>query len=115
MRSNIRQLRKQRNISQKVLGEEIGLSQQVISRMERDRSKIQVDVLINLAKYVLVSTDCVLGYCEEEEEENPVETALKMQSAASEDIVAIIENLERMDRAQRKALWHVLATLKRYL
>ena len=51
MKSNIRQLRKQRNISQKMLGEEIGLSQQVISRMERDRSKIQVDVLINLADY----------------------------------------------------------------
>ena len=90
MRSNIRQLRKQRNISQKVLGEEIGLSQQVISRMERDRSKIQVDVLINLAKYFHVSTDCVLGYCVDGEEENPVETALKMQSSASEDIVAII-------------------------
>lgn len=104
MRSNIRQLRKQRNISQKVLGEEIGLSQQVISRMERDRSKIQVDVLINLAKYFHVSTDCVLGYCVDGEEENPVETALKMQSATSEDIVAIIENLERMDRMQRKAL-----------
>ena len=62
MRSNIKQLRKQRNISQKMLGEEIGLSQQVVSRMERDRSKIQVDVLINLADYFHVSTDCVLGY-----------------------------------------------------
>ena len=56
MRSNIRQLRKQRNISQKVLGEQIGLSQQVVSRMERDRSKIQIDVLINLAKYFHVET-----------------------------------------------------------
>ena len=62
MKSNIRQLRKQRNISQKMLGEEIGLSQQVISRMERDRSKIQVDVLITLADYFRVSTDYVLGY-----------------------------------------------------
>ncbi len=38
MRSNIKQLRKQQNISQKILGEQIGLSQQAISRMERDRS-----------------------------------------------------------------------------
>ena len=114
MKSNIRQLRKQRSISQKMLGEEIGLSQQVISRMERDRSKIQVDVLINLAKYFHVSTDCVLGYCAEEDD-NSAELALKMQSATSEEVVAIIENLERMDQVQRKALWQTLAALKRYL
>ena len=54
MRSNIKQLRKQQNISQKILGEQIGLSQQAISRMERDRSKIQVDVLITLADYFRV-------------------------------------------------------------
>ena len=115
MKSNIRQLRKQRNISQKMLGEEIGLSQQVISRMERDRSNIQVDVLINLADYFHVSTDCILGYCADGEEENPMETALKMQAAASEVIVAVMDNLERMDYAKRQRLWQVLAELKQYL
>lgn len=115
MRSNIRQLRKQRNISQKMLGEEIGLSQQVVSRMERDRSKIQVDVLINLADYFHVSTDCVLGYCSEGEDANPLEEALKMQAAASEPAVEVIDNLERMDYAKRQMLWQTLAELKRYL
>lgn len=114
MKSNIRQLRKQRSISQKMLGEEIGLSQQVISRMERDRSKIQVDVLINLADYFQVSTDCVLGYCPDGEKENPVDIALRMQSATSEDIVAVIDSLERMDHTRRKRIWQILAMLKRY-
>ena len=115
MRSNIRQLRKQRNISQKMLGEEIGLSQQVVSRMERDRSKIQVDVLINLARYFHVSTDCVLGYCADGEAEDSVEMMLKMQNITSEDIIAEIENLERMDRTRKQAVWQLLAVLKRYL
>lgn len=115
MRSNIRQLRKQRNISQKMLGEEIGLSQQVVSRMERDRSKIQVDVLINLADYFQVSTDCVLGYQAGRDRENPLETALKQQSAAGDEMVAEIESLERMDRGKRMMLWQQLIMLKRYL
>lgn len=115
MKSNIRQLRKQRSISQKMLGEEIGLSQQVISRMERDRSKIQVDVLINLADYFQVSTDCILGYCFDGERENPAETALKMQGATSEEMVTIIDNLERMDHIKRKNIWKILAMLKPYL
>ena len=115
MRSNIKQLRKQRNISQKMLGEKIGLSQQVVSRMERDRSKIQVDVLINLADYFHVSTDCVLGYSTDKETENPLELALKMQGAASEEEKTVMEQLEGMDYAKRQMLWQALAELKRYL
>lgn len=115
MRSNIKQLRKQRNISQKVLGEEIGLSQQVISRMERDRSKIQVDVLMNLADYFHVSTDCALGYHANGEAGNPIEESLKMQSAADLELAVMVDNLEQMDQARRQRLWQALAILKRCL
>lgn len=115
MRSNIRQLRKQKNISQKMLGEEIGLSQQVVSRMERDRSKIQVDVLINLAEYFQVTTDCVLGYQSKAKKDNGLEEALKMQSATSEEVLAVVDNLEKLDRNRRMLLWKQLAMLKRYL
>ena len=115
MKSNIRQLRKQRNISQKMLGEEIGLSQQVISRMERDRSKIQVDVLMNLADYFHVSTDCVLGYHANGEAGNPIEESLKMQSAADLELAVMVDNLEQMDQARRQRLWQALAILKRCL
>lgn len=115
MKSNIRKLRKQRNISQKILGEDIGLSQQAVSRMERDRSKIQVDVLIHLADYFNVSTDCVLGYCSNKAVENQAEMALKLQGATSEDTIMNIDNLEQMDRAKRQKIWNILAELKRYL
>lgn len=111
MRSNIRQLRKQRNISQKVLGEQIGLSQQVVSRMERDRSKIQIDVLINLAKYFHVSTDCVLGYCnggEKEEPANEEEPMLEEEEMNIEEM----DDVEPSDRMKRQAVWQLLAELK---
>lgn len=50
------------NITQMELADAIGVSQQIISRMERDRSKIQVKNLIDMADYFGVSTDEVLGY-----------------------------------------------------
>lgn len=115
MRSNIRQLRKQRNISQKMLGDAIGLSQQVISRMECDRSKIQVDVLMNLADYFQVSTDCVLGYVGRWETSSPVELAIRMQGAADVETEAVIDNLEYMSREKRQRLWRILALLKQCL
>lgn len=98
-----------------MLGEEIGLSQQVVSRMERDRSKIQVDVLINLADYFHVSTDCVLGYYSDRDGGNPDDTALKMQGATCEDLTGMAEGLEHMDPAKRQAIWNLLMALKRYL
>lgn len=115
MRSNIRQLRKQRNISQKVLGEQIGLSQQVVSRMERDRSKIQIDVLINLAKYFHVSTDCVLGYCNGGEKEEPAKEVGPVQEEDEEMNIEEMDDVEPSDRMKRQAVWQLLAELIRYL
>ena len=113
MRSNIKQLRKQRNISQKILGEQIGLSQQAISRMERDRSKIQVDVLITLADYFRVSTDYVLGYSAGDTLENQEEITEAPQETVN--VASIMDNWERMDQTKRQELWQILAELKRYL
>lgn len=115
MESNIRQLRNQHHITQRALGDAMGLSQQIISRMERDRSKIQVDVLIKLADYFHVSTDCVLGYEYDGQKEHPVVEAVRAQSATAEDMIAVIDNLEQMNTKDRMAVWQLLAMLKRYL
>ncbi|MCD8222879.1 MAG: helix-turn-helix domain-containing protein [Clostridiales bacterium] len=64
MKSNIRKLRKDRKLSQAELGEIIGVSQQIISRMERDRNRIEIDNLLSLADYFGVSTDYILAHRE---------------------------------------------------
>ncbi|MCI6888425.1 MAG: helix-turn-helix transcriptional regulator [Lachnospiraceae bacterium] len=115
MESNIRQLRNRNHITQRALGDAMGLSQQIISRMERDRSKIQVDVLIKMADYFHVSTDCILGYEFHDRGEQPISEAIRMQSATAEDMIAVIDNLEQMNTKDRMALWQLLAMLKRYL
>ncbi len=72
MKSNIRKLRNERNLSQTELAKVIGKTQQTVSHMEKDRDRIPIESLIIIADYFGVTTDCVLGIEPEEskKEEN---------------------------------------------
>lgn len=59
------QLRKRRGLSQKELGEKIGLSHKSISTIESAISSTSIEKLILLAKYFDVSTDYLLGLKDE--------------------------------------------------
>ncbi len=61
MKSNIRKLRNERQISQTTLADVIGKTQQTISHMENDRNRIPIESLITLSEYFGVSTDYILG------------------------------------------------------
>lgn len=61
MKSRIRLLRERKRMSQLMLGREIGVSQQIISRIENDISTLSIDLLVNLANYFNVTTDYILG------------------------------------------------------
>ena len=57
----IYQLRKANGLSQKELGEAIGLSHKAISTLESGTRGTTVDKLVELAYYFHVSTDYLLG------------------------------------------------------
>lgn len=59
------QLRKQRGLSQKELGEAVGLSHKSISTIESELSSTSIEKLILLAKFFEVSTDYLLGLKDE--------------------------------------------------
>ena len=59
------QLRKQRGLSQKELGEAVGLSHKSISTIESELSSTSIEKLILLAKFFDVSTDYLLGLKDE--------------------------------------------------
>ena len=59
------QLRKQRGLSQKELGEAVGLSHKSISTIESELSATSIEKLILLAKFFEVSTDYLLGLKDE--------------------------------------------------
>ena len=66
----LRQLRKQRGLTQKDLEAQSGVPQNTISRIEIGGvQEISTKTLIGLARALQVSTDCLLGLDEPEREE----------------------------------------------
>lgn len=61
----VQQLRVERGLKQKELGEEIGLSQKAISTIESGTRSTTIEKLIILAKFFDVSTDYLLGLKDE--------------------------------------------------
>ncbi len=88
MKSNIRKLRNEKQISQATLADIIGKTQQTVSHMERDRDRISIESLITMADYFDVSTDCILG----KEDKAPEKDA----GTVPADIETIKEESERL-------------------
>ena len=61
MESRIKTLREKRGLIQEILAAEVGITQQMLSKYERDISVIKVDILKKLAEYFNVTTDYLLG------------------------------------------------------
>ena len=57
----LKELRKQKKLSQKALGELIGLSERGIQNYELGTNSPTSDIIIKLANYFNVSTDYLLG------------------------------------------------------
>ncbi len=114
MKSNIRKLRRDRDLSQAELGKIIGVSQQIISRMERDRNRIEIDNLLSLADYFNVSTDYILAY-----DENPSagmdDRNARKRDLLDEDMEQEIRALEERVSVDQEGLFDLLVGLKRYL
>ena len=61
MENRIRELRKTRGMNQEALANYIGVSQQTISKIERNTNSLSMDILICLAEFFHVTTDYLLG------------------------------------------------------
>lgn len=59
--NRIRQLRIERKLKQGQLGDNLGISQQTVSRIEKDKTTMSIDTLERLSKYFNVTADYILG------------------------------------------------------
>lgn len=57
----IREMRKERGLSQAKIAQKIGMEQTQYSRYERGENEIKVNVLIDICKALDVSSDYLLG------------------------------------------------------
>lgn len=109
MESRIKQLRENRGLIQEILAAELGITQQMLSKYERDVLCIKVDVLKRIAEYFNVTTDYLLGISEVKRD---LQGQMKMNKTLDTyyDLIEIYKDLDEYDQ---KMVWSIMQTVKK--
>lgn len=109
MKSRIRQLREKRGLMQQRLASELGITQQMLSKYERDVTLIKVDVLKKIARYFNVTTDYLLGVSDVKRD---LQRQMKMNETLDEyyDLVEVYKELDPYDQ---EMIWSIIQDVKR--
>lgn len=109
MESRIKSLREKRGLIQELLATELGITQQMLSKYERDSSIIKVDVLKKLAGYFNVTTDYLLGLSD-------VKRDLTGQIRINETIdeyYDLIEVYKKLDKYDQEMIWTMIQVTRK--
>ena len=99
MESRIKQLRENRGLIQEILAAELGITQQMLSKYERDILCIKVDVLMKIAEYFNVTTDYLLGISEVKRD---------LQGQTLDTYYDLIEIYKDLDEYDQKMVWSIM-------
>lgn len=109
MESRIKQLRQKRGVIQEILAAELGITQQMLSKYERDITLIKVDILKKIAAYFNVATDYLLGVSD-------VKRDIKGQMKVNETLDAyydLVEVYKDLDPYDQEMMWSIIQTVKK--
>lgn len=109
MKSRIKQLRQKRGVIQEILAAELGITQQMLSKYERDITLIKVDILKKIAAYFNVTTDYLLGVSD-------VKRDIKGQMKVNETLDAyydLVEVYKDLDSYDQEMIWSIIQTVKK--
>lgn len=109
MESRIKQLRKKRGITQQRLASELGITQQMLSKYEKDISLIKIDVLKRIAVYFNVTTDYLLGISDVKRD---LQKQLKMNETLDE-YYDLIEVYKELDQYNQGMIWSIIQDVKK--
>lgn len=109
MESRIKQLRENRGLIQEILASELGITQQMLSKYERDVLCIKVDVLKRIAEYFNVTTDYLLGVSEVKRD---LQGQMKVNKTLDTyyDLIEIYKGLDEYDQ---EMVWLIMQTVKK--
>ena len=109
MESRIKQLREKRGLIQEILAAELGITQQMLSKYERDVTLIKVDILKKIATYFNVTTDYLLGVSDVKRD---LQRQMKMNETLDEyyDLIEIYKDL---DSYGKEMIWSIMQTVKK--
>lgn len=109
MESRIKILREKRGIIQEILAAELGITQQMLSKYEKDVTIIKVDILKKMAEYFNVTTDYLLGVSD-------VKRDLTGQIRINETLdeyYDMIEVYKRLDKYDQELVWSLLQIVRK--
>lgn len=109
MESRIKQLRQKRGVIQEILAAELGITQQMLSKYERDVTLIKVDILKKIAAYFNVTTDYLPGVSD-------VKRDIKGQMKVNETLDAyydLVEVYKDLDSYDQEMIWSIIQTVKK--
>jgi transcriptional regulator with XRE-family HTH domain len=95
--SRLAALRKSHGLTQGQLAEQIGVSRDLVSNLEKGRTRLTDEVIVLIAKALKVSSDELLGL-----------TELPTEEPSSLKIMRRIKNIEKLPPAQQKAILQTL-------
>lgn len=109
MESRIKQLREKRGLIQEILAAELGITQQMLSKYEKDVTLIKVDNLKKIAAYFNVTTDYLLGVSDVKRD---LQRQMKMNETLDEfyDLVEVYKELDSYDK---EMIWSIIQTIKK--
>lgn len=108
MESRIKTLREKRGLIQEILAAEVGITQQMLSKYERDISVIKVDIK-KLAEYFNVTTDYLLGMSDTKRD---LSCEVKMNDSLDK-YYDLIEVYKRLDEYDQEMIWSIIQTVGR--
>ena len=102
MESRIKQLRENRGLIQEILATELGITQQMLSKYERD-------ILKKIAEYFNVTTDYLL---EISDVKRDLQGQMKMNKALDKyfDLIEIYKGFDPYDQ---EMIWSIMQTVKK--
>ena len=108
MENRIRELRKNRGMNQEALASFIGVSQQTISKIERNTDSLSVDILIRLSDQFNVTTDYLLGLSDEKRN---ISTERRVRDKL-EEYHEFIGEYEKLSGYNKKAVVEIMKALR---
>lgn len=109
MESRIKQHRKKRGLTQERLASELGITQQMLSKYEKDIGLIKVDILKRIAEYFNVTTDYLLGVSDVKRD---LQRQLNVNETLDEyyDLVEVYKDLDKYDQ---EMIWSIIQSVKK--
>lgn len=108
MENRIRQLREKRGLTQETLAIELEITQQQLSKYERNIASIKVESLKKVAAYFNVTTDYLLGTSDVKRD---VVGAVEMGKTL-EEYYNLVELYRKLERCDQEIVLAIIAIIK---